>query len=82
VIELVVHAAPLISVQQLENSWPADDEGLWFFYRLGERFSRVQIESSYGCCPFIVEGSQCRTGNDIDEVVRYVLEELKTAEEG
>jgi hypothetical protein len=78
VIALVWHADPRISVKQFENAWPVDDEGLWFFYVAGERRSRVQIESSFGCCPFIVEGAQCRTGYVVDEVVRYVLDELNT----
>jgi hypothetical protein len=64
---------PGIRIQQLEVSHPgADDDGLWFM-RVPGRNGEVQVESSYGSCPFLIE-ADCTdprfTGEDGDEVVR------------
>jgi hypothetical protein len=58
-IERIVHLLrvrlPGVSVQQLEVKHPgADDDGLWFV-RLSNAPGEVQLESSSGDCPFIVE---------------------------
>jgi len=46
---------PTVRVRQLEVSHPgADDDGLWFFQRPDSGLE-VQIESSTGMCPFMIE---------------------------
>jgi hypothetical protein len=47
-------ACPDLEVRQLRVSNPGDDEGLWFFRRPGSSIE-VQIESSSGMCPFLIE---------------------------
>ena len=49
-------AYPLLVVEQLRVAHPgADDDGLWFF-RHPERPGEVQLESSTGASPFLLEG--------------------------
>jgi hypothetical protein len=46
---------PDITVEQLQGPHPADDDGIWYFTHpagCGE----VQVESSTGAAPFLVEG--------------------------
>jgi hypothetical protein len=46
---------PTVRVRQLEVSHPgADDDGLWFFQDPNSE-TEVQVESSMGMCPFLVE---------------------------
>ena len=54
VIALIRERLPEVAVEQLQVKFPADDDGLWFF-RLPGRGVEVQIESSTGECPFLVE---------------------------
>jgi len=66
---------PGIRIQQLEVLYPgADDDGLWFM-RLPGRKGEVQVESSSGSCPFLIE-ADCTderfTGHDVGETVRIV----------
>jgi hypothetical protein len=45
---------PRISVRQLNVKYPGDDDGLWFFRHPDSEFE-VQLESSFGVFPFLVE---------------------------
>jgi hypothetical protein len=55
VIELLRRTYPGVRVRQLEVSHPGtDDDGLWFFEQTESEFE-VQIESSNGMCPFLIE---------------------------
>lgn len=46
---------PTVRVRQLGVSHPgADDDGLWFFQEPNSE-AEVQVESSMGMCPFVVE---------------------------
>jgi hypothetical protein len=46
---------PTVRVRQLEVLHPgADDDGLWFFQMPGSKLE-VQIESSTGMYPFLIE---------------------------
>jgi len=47
---------PGVEASRLQVKFPGDDDGLWFFDLPGHD-SEVQIESSDGCCPFLVETS-------------------------
>jgi hypothetical protein len=52
---------PTVRVRQLEVSHPgADDDGLWFFQEPESKLE-VQIESSTGMCPFLVETNESQT---------------------
>lgn len=58
-IDRIIAAAtakhPRLRVEQLKVKHPgADDDGLWFFSHPESQFE-VQLESSYGAFPFIVE---------------------------
>ena len=49
---------PTVRVRQLEVSHQgADDDGLWFFQRTDGDLE-VQVESSTGMCPFLIETNE------------------------
>lgn len=54
VIRRVQEQLPLARWEQLPVKWPADDDGLWIFWIPGMP-GEVQIESSWGVCPFLIE---------------------------
>jgi hypothetical protein len=82
IILKVKRELPLSGVYQLEVKNPHDDDGLWYFYLPGiER--DIQIESSYGMCPFIVETNEqsaydARKANTVDEAVSMIVEYLNS----
>ena len=81
IIEGVLAARPDVRWEQLQVAHPGvDDDGLWFVYLPGSRCSEVQIESSKGDCPFLVEGRWRREGNTVEDVITLVLEELREVE--
>ena len=53
IIEKVKEHLPKVEVEQLKVKFPADDDGIWFF-RLPDVKQNIQIESSYGLCPFLL----------------------------
>lgn len=58
VIEQVRRAFPVVRWTRLSVAHPgADDDGLWFFW-LPDQPGEVQIESSDGLCPFVVESDK------------------------
>ena len=78
VIERVRAIHPDATIEQLKVSHPgADDDGLWFFGVSGER-KDIQIESSTGTAPFIIEHSGMKKSEDaisgasVDDAVREV----------
>lgn len=79
VIDQVRRAFPEIVCEQLRVAHPgADDDGLWFFSHPG-RGGEVQLESSTGDLPFLVEGDDsnvCDTVRTIDEAVALVVTRL------
>ena len=63
---------PAIEVEQLSVKHPGiDDDGLWTFKRAGLAL-HVDLESSFGNCPFIVEN----TSNDIRREAKTVDQAL------
>jgi hypothetical protein len=85
VIELVRAAVPDVIWSQLQVKYPADDDGLWFFHLPGQRPGKVQIESSSGMCPFLIEGDTTTerfNGGTPEETARIVLNLLGEAAEG
>ena len=55
IIAALTDKHPRLEVHQLQVKHPgADDDGLWFFNHPDSQFE-VQLESSYGSFPFLVE---------------------------
>jgi hypothetical protein len=75
IIEQLKAELPGVLVTQLQVSHPgADDDGLWFI-KIPGRDGNVQIESSDGTCPFIIEsdfGSEAFHGHTVGEVISIV----------
>ena len=71
---------PDVEWDQLTVSLPADDDGLWFFWRRGRKGMDVQIESPSGLCPFLIEASQDderRWGSTPAETVEVIASLLR-----
>lgn len=67
---------PDLQWEQLTVKFPADDDGVWFFWRPGGRVGDVQIESSSGTCPFLIEtnlDNERREGRTPSEVIRQIV---------
>jgi hypothetical protein len=69
-----------MEVEQLKVLHPgADDDGLWFFAHAGCEF-QVQIESSSGMCPFLVEtdeNASRTTARSVEETVEVLVKLLR-----
>lgn len=63
VMALVRARLPSVSVTQWHKKHPGDDDGIWWF-RLPGVEQDIQLESSFGTCPFLVEHSDMRTTTD------------------
>ena len=76
IVELIRSVHPALVVEQLKVSHPgADDDGLWFFGQPDSPF-QVQIESSNGACPFLVETDETNTRfttNSVEETAQTLL---------
>jgi hypothetical protein len=84
IIQQVNEQLPEVDVVQLQKIHPADDDGIWWF-RLPGIDKDIQIESSYGNCPFIVETDelcceQARNAESVDDAVKMVVEYLRSLE--
>jgi hypothetical protein len=79
ILELVRRAYPDVSCDQLQVARPGvDDDGLWSFTRPGVS-NEVQIESSEGRCPFLLEhdaSDERRTGMTPEDVADAIREWL------
>ena len=75
IIERLKAEMPGVQIRQLQVSHPGvDDDGLWFI-SMPNRSPEVEIESSDGSCPFLIEsdfGPERFHGQTIDEVVQIV----------
>jgi hypothetical protein len=76
IIKALKAQIPDLIVVQMHQTHPADDDGLWWF-RIPNEARDIQIESSSGSCPFIVETSDdksscARSGGTIEEVISMV----------
>lgn len=78
VIDLVKGELPAIIVTQHEDTHRADDDGIWFFHVPGPH-GNIQIESSMGTCPFLVEddGEGRRDAATVHEAARMVVDYLR-----
>jgi hypothetical protein len=82
IIELVCAAGPAVNVEQLKVLHPGnDDDGLWFFSQPESPF-QVQLESSTGMCPFLIETDETDarfTANTVEAVVERLSDLLHLA---
>lgn len=79
----VKRSLPNVQISQLTVTHPADDDGVWFFKLPSDR-NEVQIESSTGHCPFLIEHHATGdnfTGLSISEVVRKVVELIQLSDQ-
>jgi uncharacterized caspase-like protein len=80
IIAKVRTALPHVSIEQLKVAHPgADDDGIWFFS--SPAGIEVQLESSTGNCPFIIERStspEAITSTTIEHAVQTLLSGLGT----
>ena len=71
---------PEFTVTQLAVSHPgADDDGLWSFRREGNAME-IQLESSSGNCPFLIESSEHavrQMADTIDDAIRILRQAFK-----
>jgi len=82
IIAAVKRAVPSVTVIQMHKTFPADDDGLWWF-RLPGIAKDIQIESSEGACPFVIESddfscSDAKLGKTKDEVITIVVDYLRS----
>ena len=77
IIERLKAVIPDVHIAQLQVSHPgADDDGLWFIEVPG-RTDKVQVESSNGECPFLIESdlsARKSHGHTVEEVVSTVTQ--------
>ena len=74
IVERLIAEIPGIQVTQFRPAHLADDNGLWFIKSPG-RAGEIQIESSDGSCPFIIESDfsdAIQHGQSIEEVVTTI----------
>lgn len=81
-IDRIITAArkrlPDLLVEQHQQSWPGDDDGLWFFSLPGIA-KDIQLESPSGMCPFIVEhgdmksSTEAQTARSVEEAIEKVV---------
>lgn len=80
IIDRIRRDNPSVTIQQLKVVHPgADDDGVWFFQQPDSEFE-VQIESSSGMCPFLVESDESAktfTGNTIEATVELIRQLLR-----
>ena len=82
IIELVRESYPNVCVQQLEVTFPADDDGIWYFWNPENPNDDIQIENSFGSCPFLIETNRDSTvkhGETIEQVVLIICRHLRTS---
>jgi hypothetical protein len=70
---------PTATVWQLADTYPADDDGIWFIGRAGGG-EEIQLESSSGNCPFLIEEDYeiPVTAEQVDLAVQLVVPQQHT----
>jgi hypothetical protein len=72
---------PDVEVDQWIKEKPTDDDGLWYFRRAGLH-GEIQLESSSGNCPFVVESDAMKNSAEAvkaptkDKAVQLITEYL------
>jgi hypothetical protein len=88
IIERVKTRIPLVRVWQHWVKNPTvDDDGLWSFAHPNSA-KGIQLESSFGMCPFMVEHddmkctSEAEFAHSVDEAVEKIVSYLSRAQDG
>ena len=63
IIDGVSKQLPNVVVDQFQPRHAADDDGLWWF-RLPDMRNEIQVESSNGMCPFMIEHDDMASSDD------------------
>ena len=74
IVERLLADFPGVHIAQLKVTHPGDDDGLWFI-NIPNQEATVQIESSNGNCPFLIESdfnNDRAYGHSIEETVGVV----------
>jgi hypothetical protein len=75
VIRQIMAVCPAVKVRQLNVRHPgADDNGVWFFEQPASKFE-VQVESTNGTCPFLIETDESNerlTASNVDQTVQIL----------
>src|SRR5260221_799985 len=86
IIAEVVRALPAVAVRQHSDAGACGDDGIWWFSLPGVQ-PDIQVESSSGSCPFVVEteeqsSSAALRASTIEQAVQLIVEYLSTASTG
>jgi hypothetical protein len=84
IIEGVRQTFPEAVVDQLKVTHPADDDCIWYFHLPENPKDDIQIESSYGNCPFLIENmrsNDCRRGKSVEQIVSIICEYFRESRE-
>jgi hypothetical protein len=87
-LDRLVATYPDMNFRQLSVRHPADDDGLWFVSVPGKA-EMLQIESTNGTCPMLIEidtgphSSDARNANTVEQafqIVRQILDPMIRAD--
>ena len=80
IITGITNKYPSVRVEQLKVHHPGmDDDGIWFFEQPNSEY-HVQIESSWGTCPFVIETDESNARyrpSSIGETIEILLTLLR-----
>src|SRR3954451_13173336 len=71
-----------VGVYQIEKSNPYDDDGIWYFWIRGAERDEIQVENSFGTCPFYCStyrSDEMQTVDTVEATLQLVSEHLSTA---
>ena len=74
IITLLKQKIDDLFIEQLKVRFLLDDNGIWFITKRGH-IGEIQLESSYGVCPFLIESDfndERYDANSVDEAVKIV----------
>src|ERR1700745_1728437 len=85
IIDAVKQRTPNVEVVQWKKSLLADDDGIWWFQHPGIK-EDIQIESTDGNCPFVVETNElccerARRAQTVADAVSMIVEYLDSVKE-
>ena len=81
IIHKIREMIPEVNVVQMHKTHAVDDDGLWWF-RLPNAKKDIQIESSTGNCPFLIETdddtgtSSSKQGSSVELTTAIIFEDL------
>lgn len=82
ITEAVKKEFPDVGVWQLQVTNPNDDDGIRYFGLKENSDDEIQVENSYGQCPFYIStfrDDEMITSNTIEETVNIICEHLITS---